>query len=407
MPAGEPGVAGQAADKPCSGTFGRNFRLYLYTCICIIIHNFGKRSRRRRFREETKQLKDQIRAAIVGSTGYGGVELIRLLLQHPRVTITSVISSSNAGEPLTAGYPHLQELLPVDTLDGVDPAAIREKADVVFTATPSGVSGKLVPQLLETGIRVIDLSGDFRLKDRAQYEQWYKHEAPLQEALDRAVYGLAEVYGESVKGAAFVSNPGCYATAATLGLVPAVEKGVIDRSTIVIDAKSGVSGAGRGLNLSSHFSEINENFKAYKINKHQHIPEIEMVLNERAGSPSPITFTTHLVPMTRGILCTMYATVADDRFLDEEAWIDLYRSYYAGRPFVRVRGKGQWPATKEVWGSNYCDIGFAVDPRTRRVTILSAEDNLVKGASGQAIQNLNLMMGWEEDLGLRLAPAYP
>jgi len=358
-------------------------------------------------REEKHSLKDKLRAAIVGSTGYGGVELIRLLANHPQVDITSVISSSNAGEALTAGYPHLQGVLTVDTLDAVDPQLIREKADLVFAATPSGVSGKLVPQLLETGVRVIDLSGDFRLKDRTAYETWYKHEAPPQDALDGAVYGLCEVYGDRVRGAAFVSNPGCYVTTATLGLVPAVEAGAIDLGTIIIDGKSGVSGAGRGVSLGVHYSEINENLKAYKVNKHQHIPEIEMVLSDRAGAPVTTTFTTHLVPMTRGILCTTYASIADDRYMSEDAWIDLYRGYYEGRKFVRIRGKGQWPATKEVWGSNYCDIGFAVDARTRRVTIISVTDNLMKGAAGQAVQNMNIMMGWDEDLGLRLAPVYP
>lgn len=352
-------------------------------------------------------MKEQIRAAIVGSTGYGGGELIRLLLQHPHVTITSVISSSNAGEPLTAGFPHFQDMLPVDTLDGVDPQQMREKADIVFTATPSGVSGKLVPQLLETGLKVVDLSGDFRLKDRTQYEQWYKHEAPPQAALDQAVYGLTEIYAQQVKEAPFISNPGCYPTATTLGLIPAVEMGMIDHSTIIVDAKSGVSGAGRGLSIGSHYSEMNENFKAYKVNKHQHIPEIEMVLSERAGAAVTTTFTTHLVPMTRGILCTMYATIADDRYMNEEAWIELYRNYYAGRKFVRIRSKGQWPATKEVSGSNFCDIGFSVDARTRRVTIISVIDNLVKGAAGQAIQNMNVMLGWDEAEGLRLAPLYP
>ncbi len=352
-------------------------------------------------------MTDHIRAAVVGSTGYGGVELIRLLLTHPKVTISSVISSSNAGEALTTGFPHLQGLLPVETLDGVDPALMREKADVVFAATPSGVSAKLVPQLLEAGLTVIDLSGDFRLKDRVAYETWYKHEAAPQEALDRAVFGLCEIYGEQVRGATFVSNPGCYPTATTLGLIPAVEAGAIDLGSIIVDAKSGVSGAGRGLAIGSHYAEMNENFKAYKVNKHQHIPEIEMILGERAGEPVTVTFTTHLVPMTRGIMCTMYASVADDRYLNEDAWIEMYRHYYQDKKFVRIRGKGQWPATKEVWGSNFCDIGFSVDARTRRVTILSVIDNLVKGAAGQAIQNLNLMMGWDEDLGLRLAPAYP
>lgn len=352
-------------------------------------------------------MKNNLRAAIIGSTGYGGVELVRLLYQHPHVEISSVISSSTAGESFTAAYPHLQGLLPVDTLDSVDPQLIQEKADIVFAATPSGVSSKLVPQLLEAGLKVIDLSGDFRLKDRSAYEKWYKLEAPPQEALDQAVYGLSEIYGEQVKGASFVSNPGCFPTAAALGLIPAVESGAIDRKTIIIDAKTGISGAGRGLKLDSHFSEMNENFKAYKVNQHQHIPEIEMVLSERAGEEVTTTFTTHLVPMTRGILCTAYAQVADERYLTDEAWIELYRQYYEGRPFIRIRDQGRWPATKEVWGSNFCDIGFSVDARTGRVTIISVIDNLMKGASGQAIQNMNLMFGWAEDAGLQLAPAYP
>jgi N-acetyl-gamma-glutamyl-phosphate reductase len=348
-----------------------------------------------------------IRVAIVGSTGYGGVELIRFLLQHPHVEIASVISSSNAGEAFTDGYPHLQDLLPVSTLDAVDAEAIAKKADVVFTATPSGVSGKLVPSLLEAGLKVIDLSGDFRLQSREAYQAWYKHEAPEETVLRNAVYGLAEVYGDRVRGAQLISNPGCFPTATLLGLIPAVEAGAIDPATIIVDAKSGVSGAGRGLSLNAHYAEINENFKAYKVNKHQHIPEIDMVLGDRAGKPVATTFTTHLAPMTRGILCTMYANVTDDRYRTDDAWIGLYRNYYEGRRFVRIRGQGKWPATKEVWGSNYCDIGFSYDERTGRITIVSVIDNLVKGAAGQAIQNLNLSYGWDEGAGLMLAPTYP
>ena len=203
----------------------------------------------------------------------------------------------------------------------------------------------------------------------------------------------------------FVSNPGCFPTATLLGLVPAVKAGFIDPSTIIIDAKSGVSGAGRGVSLGTHYSELNENFKAYKINKHQHIPEIEQVLTDIAGEPVVTTFTTHLVPMTRGIMSTMYAKVNGVK--TNEDFVSLYRNYYEGRSFVRVRAEGIWPSTKEVWGSNYCDIGFAVDERTGRVTIISVIDNLVKGAAGQAIQNMNLMMGLDETLGLQFVPAYP
>lgn len=353
---------------------------------------------------DRKHESNQVRVAIVGSTGYGGVELIRLLQHHPRAEVTSVISSSSAGAPITEGFPHLAGIMERN-LDGVVPEEMAERADVVFTATPSGVSTKLVPQLLEAGLKVIDLSGDFRLKDPKAYEQWYKHEAADKELLARAVYGLCEANGEQAAGVEFISNPGCYPTATLLGLIPAVQAGWIDPESLIIDAKSGVSGAGRGTSLTTHYAEINENFKAYKVNKHQHIPEIEQGLEMFAGRKVNVTFTTHLVPMTRGIMSTMYASLQGK--YTEQDLIELYREHYAGRPFVRVRDRGVWPATKEVSGSNYCDIGFAVDERTNRVTIISVIDNVVKGAAGQAIQNLNLMMGWEESLGLALAPVYP
>lgn len=346
----------------------------------------------------------KVRAAIVGSTGYGGVELIRLLASHPQVEVTSVISSSNAGTPIAEGYPHLTEIR-TELLDGIEPDAIRAKADVVFLAAPAGVAAKLAPQLLEVGLKVIDVSGDFRLKSPALYEEWYKKAPAGQAHLDRAVYGLAEVFGEESKGADLIANPGCYPTATLLGLVPAVAEGWIDPATIIIDAKSGVSGAGRGASLGTHYAEINENFKTYKVNKHQHIPEIEQVLERVAGKPVTTTFTTHLVPMTRGIMSTMYAAITGEH--SDRDFIDLYRRYYENRRFVRIRGEGVLPATKEVFGSNYCDIGFAVDTRTGRVTIVSVIDNLVKGAAGQAVQNLNLLMGWDERLGLEFVPVYP
>ncbi|CAM3530763.1 N-acetyl-gamma-glutamyl-phosphate reductase [Marinicrinis lubricantis] len=350
-------------------------------------------------------MNKSIRAAIIGSTGYGGVELIRLLLRHPHVEITSVISSSTAGAPISEGFPHLHTIIR-DKLDPVDVQLIRSKADVVFTATPHGVSAEIAPQLLDAGLKVIDLSGDFRLRSREAYKEWYKREAAEQAYLDQAVYGLAEIYGDRVnENVSFISNPGCYPTATLLGLIPAVKSGWIDLKSIIVDAKSGVSGAGRGLSLGSHYSEVNENFKAYKVNKHQHIPEIEQALSDEAGTPVVTTFTTHLVPMTRGIMCTSYATLTDSK--TEEDFIEYYEQFYEGRPFVRIRPKGTWPATKEVWGSNYCDIGFAVDQRTNRVTIISVIDNVVKGAAGQAVQNLNLMMGWDEGLGLDFTPVYP
>lgn len=349
-------------------------------------------------------MSKKLKIAIVGSTGYGGVELIRLLASHPLAEVTSVTSSSSAGTPISQGFPHLTGIRE-ELLDDVDPQTLKDKADLVFLATPPGVASKLAPQLLEIGLKVIDLSGDYRLKSPELYTQWYKKEAADERYLQQAVFGLAEIYGQNVQDAPFISNPGCYPTATLLGLVPAVRAGFIDPGTIIIDAKSGVSGAGRGAALGYHYPEINENFRAYKLNKHQHIPEIEMVLSDAAGKPVVATFSTHLVPMTRGIMSTMYATVQDNRSTGD--FIELYRSYYEGRPFVRIRPEGELPATKEVWGSNYCDIGFAVDSRTGRVTIVSVIDNLVKGAAGQAIQNMNLMMGWDETLGLQFVPAYP
>lgn len=349
-------------------------------------------------------MTQKYKVAIVGSTGYGGVELIRFLHHHPKVEIASVISSSTSGVSIAEGFPHLTGVVD-QKLDGIDVVQMAEQVDLVFTATPSGVSTKLVPQLIDAGLKVIDLSGDFRLHSGAEYETWYKHSPAEEKYLDQAVYGLSEIYGHNVEGAAFISNPGCYPTATLLGLIPAIKAGMIDPKSIIIDAKSGVSGAGRGVSLTSHYAEMNENLKAYKVNKHQHIPEIEQVLSEQAGEPVTVTFTTHLVPMTRGIMSTMYAQLSGE--YSTQDFIDHYKQFYENRNFVRVRGQGIWPATKEVFASNYCDIGFAVDERTGRVTIISVIDNVVKGAAGQAIQNLNIMMGWDEQTGLEFLPVYP
>lgn len=349
---------------------------------------------------------EKLKVAVIGSTGYGGVELVRLLLAHPRAEIVSVLSSSQEGALFSDAYPHLTHIVP-HRLEAIDPAGLAAKAELVFTATPHGVSASLVPRLLDAGLKVIDLSGDFRLKDGAVYEAWYNHKPADGALLKEAVYGLAEVYGSDVRGARLVSNPGCYATTMLLGLVPAVAAGWVDPGTIIVDAKSGVSGAGRGLSMNVHFSEVNENLKAYKVNCHQHVPEAEQVLSQAAGRPVTITFTPHLAPMTRGILAASYAALTERAARDEAQWIELYRQYYEGRPFVRIRDKGVLPATKDVYGSNYCDIGFSLDRRTGRITIISVTDNLVKGAAGQAVQNMNLMMGWDETLGLRLSPVYP
>lgn len=345
-----------------------------------------------------------LNVAIVGSTGYGGIELVRLLQNHPYARVGAVLSSSQAGDLLSESYPHIKGIYN-GRLEEIDPQALKSKVDVVFTATPSGVSTNLAPQFLEAGLRVIDLAGDFRIKRADVYEKWYKHAAPSAEHLKNAVYGLTEWFEEDIKKAKLLSNPGCYATAAQLALMPLLETDWIDRNSIIIDAKSGVSGAGRGLNMMVHYSETNENFQAYKVNKHQHVPEIEQGLSRIAGEEITVTFTTHLVPMTRGIMTTCYANVTAD--VSEEDIRERIRDAYKGRKFVRLREAGKYPATKEVWGSNFCDIGVSLDPRTKRVTIISVIDNVVKGAAGQAVQNLNVMMGWDEATGLNMAPIYP
>jgi N-acetyl-gamma-glutamyl-phosphate reductase len=290
-------------------------------------------------------------------------------------------------------------------MEAFDASNLSEKNDIVFLATPSGVSSNLVPQLLDNGIKCIDLSGDFRLRSIEEYETWYKHSPADQKYIEKATYGLSEIYPEKIKTSNLIANPGCYPTASTLGLIPIVKTQVADEKSIIIDAKSGVSGAGRGLSLSAHYAETNENLKAYKLGAHQHIPEIEQVLQDESGSPITITFTTHLVPMTRGIMCTIYVNLKETVGIEEVH--QIYTEFYQNRPFVRVRPLGNVPSTKEVYGSNFCDIGLHVDPRTNRLTIISVIDNLMKGASGQAIQNLNLMNGWDERTGLDDLPIYP
>lgn len=345
----------------------------------------------------------KIKIGIIGATGYGGVELIRLLSSHPFFHIYSIYSSSQAGMQLKEVYPHLSH--ENWKLQDIDPVRIAEDVDIVFTATPSGISSQLVPDLVDAGVRVVDLSGDFRLKEEEVYEQWYKKPSASASYLNQAVYGLCEWFAEEVTGSLFIANPGCYPTATLLALAPLVKNGLIEEDSIIVDAKSGISGAGKGLSSATHYAETNENFKIYKVNQHQHIPEIEQVLKVWDENIKPITFSTHLVPMTRGIMSTVYAKAKSDITFDD--LYALYLASYEGAPFVRVREKGKFPSTKEVCGSNYCDIGLAFDERTKRITVVSVIDNLVKGAAGQAIQNANIMMGYEQQTGLTFVPVYP
>ena len=374
------------------------FEIYIYTIDFIFIQSIIY------ITSKLKDVDDVKKIAIIGATGYGGAELARILQQHPEVAIHSFHSSSQQGKKMADSYPHLHDLVG-GALREIAIHEIAAEADVVFLATPSGVSSKLAPELLACDVKVIDLSGDFRIKDRQLYEQWYKKEAPESDWLNEAVYGLTEWLDEDIANKKFISNPGCYPTAALLGLAPLVKYERIDVNTIIIDAKSGVSGAGRTASAATHFSEVNENLKIYKVNEHQHIPEIEQMLNRWNENVGPITFSTHLIPMTRGIMATIYATAASETNIDE--LFELYYESYKDDYFVRIREKGTYPSTKEVYGSNFCDISLAYDERTNRIMVISVIDNLVKGAAGQAVQNMNRMLGFDERTGLDFVPMYP
>ncbi len=341
--------------------------------------------------------------SIVGASGYSGLELIRILSNHPHFKIASLHSSSKAGERISAENPHLMHM--DDVYEPIDPEAIAKKSSIVFLATPSGISAELTPQLMETGMKVIDLSGDLRLADPGQYTEWYKKKPAPGEMLERAVYGLSEWNKEQIEGADLIANPGCYPTASLLGLAPLLIEKLCRKNSIVIDAKSGLSGAGRSASAATMYSEMNENFKIYKVHQHQHIPEIEQQAGIWQEDIGAVEFNTHLIPMTRGIMATIYAELTEQA--TTEQLLDLYRSMYEQHPFVRISPKGTYPCTKQVSGSNYCDIGVSVNERTGRVTIVSVIDNLLKGAAGQAVHNANILCGFEETAGLLQAPLYP
>lgn len=345
-----------------------------------------------------------ITVAIVGASGYTGLELIRLLDRHPEVIITSVTSEQSAGKPVADLFPTLRgrcDLL----LEALDPATIAAKAELIFTALPHQAAMAVVPSFLAAGRKVIDLSADYRLHDPAVYGAWYEpHKNP--ELLQAAVYGLPELRRDTIRSACLVANPGCYPTSIILGLKPLLDAGLIDPASLIVDSGSGVSGAGRAAKVDSLYCEINEGFKAYGVGgSHRHTPEIEQELSELAGQAVAITFTPHLVPMDRGILSTIYAT--PQRALTTDELVALYAKAYQDEPFVRPLPKGQFPSTAFVRGSNFCDVGVTLDSRTNRVIVVSAIDNLVKGASGQAIQNMNLLYDFPETQGLEGLALYP
>ncbi|MDA8101325.1 MAG: N-acetyl-gamma-glutamyl-phosphate reductase [Nitrospiraceae bacterium] len=349
-------------------------------------------------------MNSKIRIAIVGSSGYTGGELYRILLLHPAAQVTTVTSEKSAGKPITDIFPHLSGLTSL-VCEPLDPEVIARKADVAFLALPHVTAQEAGFRFHKLGLKVVDLSADYRLADPAVYETWYEHCHQYPDLLKTAVYGLPELHRERIRTASLIANPGCYPTSAILGLDPAVRERIVDVRTIVIDSKSGVSGAGRSPGLSYHFPEANEAFMAYKVGTHRHTPEIEQEISRLAGSPVTLSFTPHLVPMNRGILTTIYANLLSP--MDTGKLHAIYEECYRSEPFVRVLPVGQFPNVRNVRGSNFCDLGVYADRRTGRAVIVTAIDNLVKGASGQAVQNMNLLMGLEETAGLRFAGLFP
>lgn len=360
-----------------------------------------------------------VTVSIVGVTGYTGLELLRMLARHPVFTVTSVTGRSVVGKRLNEVFPQLQALAYSGdtTRKPVDPALViteePEQTDLAFVCLPHAAAAESVIALLERGIRVVDLSADFRLRAADEYEEWYKHSHPAPALLETAVYGLCERYRERIEGAALVANPGCYATASILALLPAFSAGIIEPD-VIIDGKSGISGAGRSLSLGKHYAEANEDVSAYSVDGHRHLPEIlqELEAGAEAGGHAletapRITFVPHLMPMTRGILATCYATPGRDasRSLSTAEVRELYQAYYAGEPFVQI--VDQPPHTKWTYGSNACLIYPTVDARTGRLLVIACLDNLVKGASGQAIQNANRLFGLPETTGLTALALYP
>lgn len=345
-----------------------------------------------------------IRVGIIGATGYTGAELVRILSRHGRAEVVAATSRSYPGAPLWHVYPHLKGHVSLVCEDLNLPELV-SKCDVVFTALPHGHAMEVAREVVRQGKRLIDLGADFRLKNPAVYEQWYGVTQTAADLLPGAVYGLSELYRDRIREAEIVANPGCYPTSSLLALAPLLRRGLVDPAGIVIDAKSGVSGAGRKLDLRSHFSEVNENVRAYGVATHRHTPEIEQELSTLAGVPVKVSFTPHLIPMTRGILATIYAPLIEEMTTAE--LLEIYTDFYRGEPFVRVLPEGTLPQTKAVFGSNHCDIGLVADARTRRVIVIAAIDNLVKGASGQAVQNMNIMFGVDETEGLAGPGIYP
>ena len=345
-----------------------------------------------------------IKVGIIGSTGYAGAEIVRLIQQHPQAEVVWYGSRSYVGKRYSDVFQNMFEIVDAKCMDD-NMEELADAVDVIFTATPQGLCGSLVNEDILNKVKIIDLSADFRIKDVATYEKWYGIEHKSPQFIEEAVYGLCEINRDKTKGARLIANPGCYTTCSILSIYPMVKEGLIDPKSIIVDAKSGTSGAGRGAKVPNLFCEVNENIKAYGVTTHRHTPEIEEQLGYAAGEEVLINFTPHLVPMQRGILVTAYANLKKEVTYDEVKAI--YDKYYGDEQFVRVLDKDVCPETRWVEGSNYVDVNFKLDERTGRIIMMGALDNLIKGAAGQAVQNMNIMFGFKENEGLQQVPMFP
>lgn len=343
-----------------------------------------------------------IKVGIIGATGYAGSELVRLITQHPKAELVTMTSQSYAGQEYKEVYSNYSHLDYVCEEEHIEEMA--EKCDVIFLALPHGVASKKINADILSKTKIIDLGADFRIQDVDVYEKWYTTHYS-KDILPEAVYGLCEINRDKIKGKRIVANPGCYTSCSILSLYPLVKEGMIDLSSIIIDAKSGATGAGRGLSLGNHYCELNESVKAYKVASHRHTPEIEEQLSIAAGQDIVLNFTPHLIPMDRGILATCYATLNKKYTYDDIR--KAYEKHYGNEHFIRLTKEGVFPETKWVKGSNFVDIGFTVDERTNRVIVIGALDNLFKGAAGQAVQNMNIIMSIEETTGIDYVPIFP
>lgn len=343
------------------------------------------------------------KVGIIGATGYTGLELLRLLIHHPEIEITALTSQKYVGVEIAKVFPTLSHHIQAKC-EELSYKRISDKTDLLFTAVPHKTAMEIVPQFYRQEKRVVDLSADFRLRDANLYEKWYqKHTAA--DLLSESVYGLPELHRDKIRSAKIVGNPGCYPTGALIGLAPLVKKELISVEDIVVDSKSGVSGAGRDVVLDSLFCEVNEGVKAYKVFAHRHTPEIDQELSQLVRKEITVTFVPHLIPMDRGILSTLYVHLL--KKMKTEDLLNIFHEFYRGEPFIRIYPKGKFPNTKDVRGSNFCDIGIAASEHDNRAVVVTAIDNLVKGASGEAVQNMNIMLGYPETLGLDGLPLFP